>query len=138
MTEVTAERGHGVPATGAPRSLLRRAKDGAVLALGGVLGLAPHVLHHVGPLVGTALVAGSGGTALFGVLGLVASGPLLWRLRCRTGSWWAPALGLAAFAGMFALSAFVLGPAISDTGAGATAGDVPADHDEHHVGDPEP
>jgi len=43
--------------------------------VGGIVGLAPHVLHHIGPLVGTALVAGAGGTALFGVIGLVASIP---------------------------------------------------------------
>ena len=64
--------------------------------LGGIVGLAPHVLHHIGPLVGTALVAGAGGTALFGVLGLVASVPMLIKLRRRFSNWWAPAIALGA------------------------------------------
>ncbi len=80
---------------------------------GGVVGLAPHVLHHVSLLAGTALVAGSGGTALFGALGLVGSVPLLLRLYRRFGTWRAPALGLGVFAAMFAISAFLVGPAIS-------------------------
>jgi hypothetical protein len=37
-----------------------------VLAVWGVVtGLAPHVLHHVGPLAGAALLAGAGGKLLF-------------------------------------------------------------------------
>jgi hypothetical protein len=32
--------------------------------IGAIVGLAPHVLHHVGLLAGTALIAGTGGTAL--------------------------------------------------------------------------
>jgi hypothetical protein len=81
--------------------------------VGAVLGLAPHVLHHVGLLAGTALVAGSGGTALFAVLGLVASVPLLLRLHRRFGDWRVPALALWVSTVLFLLSAFVIGPAIS-------------------------
>lgn len=55
-------------------------------AVGLVTGLLPHVLHHIGLLAGTALVAGSGGTALFGALGLLASVPMLVRLYRRFGS----------------------------------------------------
>ena len=96
--------------------------------LGGVLGLAPHVLHHVGLLAGTALVAGSGGTALFGVLGLLASVPMLRRLHRRFGTWWAPAIGLVVFAVMFTVSAFVVGPAISgESGSPASV----VQHDDH-------
>lgn len=104
---------------------LRNAMSGV---LGGVLGLAPHVLHHVGLLAGTALVAGSGGTALFGFLGLLASVPMLRRLHRRFGTWKAPAIGLAVFAGMFAVSAFVVGPQISGE-AGSPASVV--QHDDH-------
>jgi len=68
-----------------------------------------------------ALVAGSGGTALFGTLGLVASVPLLLRLRRRFGSWRAPALALTVFAAMFALSAFLIGPTISGADSDSTA-----------------
>jgi hypothetical protein len=42
---------------------------------GGITGVAPHVLHHAGPLAGTALLSGAGGTSLFGVLGFVATTP---------------------------------------------------------------
>nr|BFE45602.1 hypothetical protein GCM10017547_34950 [Pseudarthrobacter oxydans] len=94
-------------------------------AVGLIVGLLPHVLHHIGLLAGTALVAGSGGTALFGALGLLASIPMLVRLYRRFGSWVAPALGLLVFAAMFSLSAFVIGPAISGTGPGVNPGPNP-------------
>lgn len=100
--------------------------------IGAIFGVIPHVLHHVGALAGTALVAGSGGTALFGSVGLLLSVPLLLRLRRRFGSWRAPAIGLAVFAAMFALSTFVIGPAISGGGADPAPGPVVehVDHDE--------
>jgi len=96
------------------------------------MGLAPHVLHHLGPLVGTALVAGTGGTVLFGVLGLAATIPLLVRLKRRFVSWWAPVIALAAFAVMFAVSSLVLGPLISGGGEPAPPAVTPTDHDTHH------
>jgi len=100
--------------------------------VGGVVGLVPHVLHHIGLLAGTALVAGSGGTALFGVVGLVASVPMLLRLYRRFGTWRAPAVGLGVFALMFAVSTFVIGPAISDQ-SDRPAPTAPAvGHDGHH------
>lgn len=110
----------------------RSLRDALTGLIGAVLGLAPHVLHHVGLLAGTALVAGSGGTALFAVVGLAAMVPLLLRLRRRFGSWLAPALGLAVFTAMFALSAFVVGPAISG-GQDSPAPVGPSiDHSSHH------
>ena len=111
-------------------SWLRERWNAAAGALGVVLGLAPHVLHHVGVLAGTALVAGSGGTALFGALGLVLSVPMLLRLRRRFGSWTAPAIGLAVFLAMFALSTWVIGPAIS--GDGSAPSPATGDHSSHH------
>lgn len=114
------------------RSRVRVLWNGFVGVLGGVLGLAPHLLHHVGLLAGTALVAGSGGTVLFAVIGLVASVPLLLRLYRRFGTWWAPVLGLIVFTAMFLVSAFVVGPQISGTND-----QVPApqnvNQDSHHV-----
>jgi hypothetical protein len=104
-----------------------------VAVLGAAAGIAPHVLHHVALLAGTALVAGTGGTALFGALGLVLSVPFLLRLRRRFNSWWAPAIGLAVFTVMFSLSAFLIGPAI--TGSGATPPSRPSPstgHNSHH------
>lgn len=102
-----------------------------VLAIwGGVIGLLPHVLHHVGPLAGAALLAGAGGTILFGAIGLVAAVPFLRRLYRRFRTWRAPALALAIFAAMFSVSSFVIGPAIA-AGDPAPA-QQPADHDGHH------
>jgi hypothetical protein len=104
------ERSHG---------RLRRVWDASTGVIGVIVGLVPHLLHHVALLAGTALVVGSGGTALFAVVGVVASIPMLLRLRRRFQSWWAPAIGLGVFAVMFTISAFVIGPAISgvnDTG----------------------
>ncbi len=97
----------------APRGWWQTAWNAMSGVVGVVVGLAPHVLHHIGLLAGTALVAGSGGTALFAVLGLVASVPLLLRLHRRFGNWRAPALALVLSTALFLFSAFVLGPLIS-------------------------
>ena len=116
---------------------LRAMWNAIVGAIGLVLGLVPHILHHVTLLAGTALVAGSGGTALFGVIGLLASVPMLLRLRRRFGTWRAPAIGLLIFAAMFSLSTWVVGPAISGSG-GTNSGPVPnVEHTVHHD-DPTP
>jgi len=101
-------------------------------ALGGIVGLAPHVLHHIGPLVGTALVAGAGGTALFGVLGLIASVPMLIKLKRRFSNWWAPGIALGVFTAMFLISSFVIGPLISNPDKPATPGVSQIDHGAHH------
>ena len=100
--------------------------------LGGVVGLAPHVLHHIGPLVGTALVAGAGGTALFGVLGLVASVPMLIKLKRRFSNWWAPGIALGVFTAMFLISSFVVGPLISAPDEPAMPGVSQVEHGTHH------
>ncbi|WP_345045740.1 hypothetical protein [Georgenia daeguensis] len=106
---------------------------GVTGVLGGLMGLAPHVLHHVGPLVGTALVAGAGGTALFGLLGLAASVPMLVRLKRRFASWWAPVVALLVFAAMFGISSFVIGPRISAaTDPAEPAVSETVDHGVHH------
>lgn len=82
--------------------------------VGAIMGLLPHLLHHVGLLGGAVLVTGATGNVLFAVVGLVFSIPLLRRLHRRFDSWKAPALALGVFALMFSLSAFVIGPAISN------------------------
>ena len=87
-----------------------------VAAWGGLIGLLPHVLHHVGPLAGAALLAGATGRAVFGLIGFVAAIPFLRRLHRRFASWKAPAIALAIFVAMFSLSSFVIGPAISGSG----------------------
>ncbi|TNB74639.1 hypothetical protein FHJ30_05495 [Arthrobacter sp. BB-1] len=129
---VATGRGRSVPAGPALRGRLHALWHALMGAVGLVMGLLPHVLHHIGLLAGTALVAGSGGTALFGVLGFVASIPMLVRLHRRFGSWVAPALGLLVFAAMFSLSAFVIGPAVSGTAEDVSPGPLPTvDHTDH-------
>jgi hypothetical protein len=107
-------------------------------ALGVVSGLAPHLLHHIGLLAGTALIAGIGGTVLFGVIGLTAMVPMLVRLRRRFSSWWAPGIATVLFATMFLVSTFVIGPVLRSAtdrpaepsqGPAAPAGDQ---HIRHH------
>ena len=111
----------GGPAPGPPDLAPEPDRSGLwnaiVGAIGILVGFAPHVAHHAGLLVGTALIAGAGGTVVFGALGLLASLPLLLRLRRRFGTWWAPAAGLLIFAAMFSLSAFLLGPMLGGGGA---------------------
>ncbi len=85
-------------------------------AIGAVLGLLPHLMHHIGLLAGAAVLTGVVGNSVLYVVGLVLSIPLLRRLHRRFGTWLAPALGAAVFTGLFLLSALVLGPAISGSG----------------------
>ncbi len=101
-------------------------------ALGLITGLIPHVLHHVGFFMGTALIAGSGGTLVFGALGLLLSIPMLRRLHKRFGTWRAPVIALAIFAAMFALSTYVIGPIINGGNNSAPASETPTDHSSHH------
>ena len=100
-----------------------------------VLGVLPHVLHHVGPLAGAALLAGVGGTVLFAAVGFVLTIPLLLRLYRRFCSWIAPSVALTLFAAMFAFSSLVIGPAItgSDSGSTPTPGiERSGSHASHH------
>jgi hypothetical protein len=99
--------------------------------MGVVTGLAPHALHHVGLLAGTALVAGATGSVLFGVLGLAAMVPTLVRLRRKFGTWWAPGLAVTAFAVMFTISTVVIGPAMRPDGSGRPAPAPTSAVDEH-------
>lgn len=122
-------------ATPVGQGWLGRLWSAAVAAIGAVLGLVPHLLHHIGFLVGTAAVTGAAGSALFGVLGLLFSVPFLLRLRRRFGTWRAPAVALILFALMFSLSAFVIGPAITDGGEPEVPAPTPTqDHTVHHEG----
>ncbi|MCG7284751.1 hypothetical protein MHY85_02035 [Cellulomonas sp. ACRRI] len=129
-SHLTPSEAHPAAQPGPRRSRTRSLWSTATSGVGAVLGIVPHLLHHIGPLVGTAVVAGSGGTALFAVLGLLASLPMLRRLHRRTGSLWAPAIALVLFIGAFAVSTFVVGPLISDIGSAPAGEDV---HESHHT-----
>lgn len=126
------------PVAPARRSLGTRLWGAIVAGWAVVTGVAPHVLHHVGPLAGAALLAGFGGKALFFALGLVLSLPMLRRLYRRFGALFAPALAVVAFAAVFTFSSLVIAPRL--TGAGnsppATPGiEQPSGHESHHSGD---
>lgn len=115
-----------------PRSLAGRVWGAVAAAWGAVVGLVPHVLHHVGPLAGAVLLAGATGRALFAAIGFVAAIPFLWRLYRRFQTWKAPAIALAIFVAMFSLSSFVIGPAISGGDAPAQPGIEQDGHEQHH------
>lgn len=129
MTETT------LPARPA-RRLGARVWAGVVAAWGVVAGLAPHGLHHAGPLAGAALLAGFGGKALFFALGLVLSVPLLLRLYRRFHNLAAPFIAIVVFAAMFTVSSLVIAPRItgtSDREAPAKPGvQQSSDHASHH------
>jgi hypothetical protein len=119
------------------RARLQASRFGAaVLAAWGVLvGVAPHVLHHVGPLAGAALLAGAGGKLLFGALGFALSIPLLLRLYRRFHTLVAPALATGAFIVIFMISTLVVSPLL--TGSGESGNKTPSivqptDHASHH------
>ena len=116
--------------TAATPGLVRRVRVATAAAVAAILGLLPHVLHHVGPLAGAALFAGTGGSLLFGVIGLVLSVPFLLRVQRRCGNWRVPAALLAMFAVMFSLSTFVVGPLISGDDKAEPAPSI--SHEEHH------
>ena len=80
---------------------------------GAITGAAPHVLHHIGPLAGAAILAGFAGRMLFFVLGLVAAIPMLRRLYRRFHTWAAPAIAVAAFAAAYTISSLVVAPLLS-------------------------
>ena len=116
------------------RRVLASVWNAVTAVVGAVMGLLPHLLHHVGLLGGAVLVTGATGNVLFAVLGIVFSLPLLRRLYRRFGTWKAPALALGVFALMFSLSAFIIGPAISNDDPSPDRDRTPVqtpDRDEH-------
>ena len=123
---------------------LTAAWNGMTAALGVVMGLAPHILHHIGLLAGAALVSGLAGNLAFASVGLLLSIPLLLRLYRRFDTWKAPAIAVLLFAAMFTFSSLVIGPAISGSSSTdqAPGPDRPAPsrapgpdgHTDHHSG----
>jgi hypothetical protein len=109
----------------------RTVRDVASSTLGAILGLAPHVLHHVGFIAGSALITGAGGSIIFYTLGLVLSLPMLRRLYRRFRTWRAPVIAVLVFSAVFALSNLVIGPAISGDDQSPERQDD--EHTEHHA-----
>lgn len=137
LADEAAATGNVVPHA-APSAGVRVVRSVATVGSGAVAaitGIAPHVLHHVGPLAGAAFLAGAGGTLLFGAAGFALSIPMLLRLRRRFGSWAAPALASAVFTAVYLTSALVIGPALTAEPAAAdqpAPRASPAEHAEHH------
>jgi hypothetical protein len=136
MTTGSSEEDSTTRATGrgplAAGRTLGTALSGVVAA---VSGIAPHMLHHAGPLAGAALLAGAGGTVLFGLLGFALSIPMLLRLRRRFGTWAAPAVASAIFAAVYLFSALVVGPMLTGENAAQqapAATPLLSDHAGHH------
>lgn len=115
-------------------SARRRAWAGVMGAVGVLSGIAPHVLHHVGPIAGVVLLTGTAGSVLFGAIGFLISVPFLLRLRRRFGSPRAPAVAVAVFAAAFTLSTFVIGPAIrgNDDPSATRPGPAPVGTPDEH------
>jgi peptidoglycan/LPS O-acetylase OafA/YrhL len=101
---------------------------------GAFVAVVPHVLHHVGPLAGAAILAGLGGRVLFFVLGLAVAFPLLRRLYRRFRTWAAPAIAVGVFALMYTVSTLAVGPLISGTLVPSNNGETPPSTtvDDHH------
>ena len=115
------------------RSLQARLWSVALAMWGAITGVAPHVLHHVGPLAGAAILAGAGGRVVFALIAMAASIPLLLRIYRRYGTLWAPTIAVAVMAVMFSVSSFILGPAIS----GDSSDEAPkVDHSQHQQHSP--
>lgn len=126
-------------APGQGPTVLDRGRAALAATGAAILGAAPHLLHHAGPLAGAALLAGVTGKVLFGVIGLALSIPMLRRLHRRSDSWRLPAGVLAVMAVVFVFSSFVIGPALtgsSDTGNSGGASPAtpaqPSGHESHH------
>jgi len=138
MTDQTPSRG-SPEATHSP-SRWRTIWASVRAATGALLGLVPHVMHHIGILAGAALLSGVWGNSLLYGVGLLLSIPLLNRLRKRFGTWKAPAIGVAVFTTMFLLSALVVGPAINPSSTppapqtSLPPASTTADHAAHHGG----
>lgn len=114
------------------KTRLAAIRDAVGAAVGTVLAIVPHLMHHIGLLAGTALVTGAAGNAIFYAVGLLFSVPMLRRVYRHFRNLWAPGIAVAVFTGLFSLSAFVIGPAISGAGdAQAPANDTPSPIDEH-------
>jgi hypothetical protein len=114
----------GTPITG-------RVGHAVTVIWGAVSGVAPHVLHHVGPLAGAAVLAGTGGQVLFFFVGLAVATPMLIRLYRKFRTWVAPAMAVAIFALTYTLSSLYLGPLLTGDTTGPTEPASVITTDEH-------
>jgi len=90
----------------------RGAWTGAIGLWAGFLGVLPHVLHHLLPVVGGALLTGAVGGIVFGIIGFAAMVPFLLTLRRRFGTWTAPLVAAGVFGVVFLISTVFIGPVV--------------------------
>ena len=124
--------------TRAPHGFGARVWGGIVAVWAVLTGIAPHVLHHAGPLAGAALLAGVGGKAIFFLIGLALSIPMLRRLQRRFGTLAAPAVAVALFAALFTFSSLVIAPRLTgaeNSPSPSIEQPTPSDHESHHQGE---
>lgn len=100
------------PLVDSAKSLLLRVRLALAAVLGTISGIAPHVLHHVGPIAWAAIVSGSTGTVVFGLLGFLLMSPSLLQIKRRFGTWLAPGIAVVVFGVLFAISTVWIGPII--------------------------
>jgi hypothetical protein len=96
-----------------------RVRHAVTAVWGAASGVAPHVLHHVGPLAGAAVLAGTGGQVLFFFVGLAVATPMMIRLYRRFQTWAAPAIAVAIFAVAYTVSSLYLGPLFAGDATGS-------------------
>lgn len=100
------------PLAGNAKPLLLRLRLALAAAIGTISGIAPHVLHHVGPIAGAAIVSGTTGTVVFGLLGFLLMIPSLLQIKRRFGTWLAPGIAVLVFGVLFTISTVWIGPII--------------------------
>lgn len=132
MTETGPETSAETTPAEAKPGLGARLWGGIVAFFGVVTGVAPHVLHHIGPLAGAALLGGFGGQVLFFALGIALSVPLLLRLHRRFGTLVAPAIAVVSFAAVFTFSSVVVAPLLTRDDSRATPTEQQQGHGGHH------
>lgn len=113
------------------KPLLLRLRLAVAAVLGTISGIAPHVLHHVGPIAGAAIVSGATGTVVFGLLGFLLMIPSLLQIKRRFGTWLAPGIAVLVFAALFTISTVWIGPIIR--GEADQAPDAQQTEHEAHI-----
>lgn len=98
----------------------------------GIMGVLPHVLHHVGPLAGAALLVGATGKILFATLTFLLTIPLLVRVHRRCSTWRIPAAMLGVFIAVWSISTFVIGPWVNEKLKDPPPASSQPAHEEHH------